>query len=499
MENVADHVVEAPVMAHPLELFIGGRWVKPATDARITVVSPITEEIIAEVAAASEADVNAAVAAARRAFDDGPWPRTSPAERAEKMRAIARALDRRGAALAQAWTAQIGVPSWMSDRSAASTNSVLDYYAEIAEGYAFEDVRETGAPQSKVAIVVREPVGVVAAIAPWNGPLSTMLAKVAPALAAGCTIVAKPAPESPIEAFLLAEAIEEVGLPDGVFNLLPADRTVSDLLVRHPGIDKVSFTGSSAVGKHIASICASRMARYTMELGGKSAAIVLDDMDPAKLGPLLSPHVTMLSGQVCANFSRVLVPRRRADDYVQSLSAAMAATKVGHPFDPGVMMGPLAMERQLDRVQGYIAKGVSEGARIASGGNRPRDMNRGYYIEPTVFTDVDNNMVIAREEIFGPVAAVIAYDNEEDAIRIANDSEFGLSGGVFTNDTDRAYAVARRIRTGNFTQNGRSLDGRIPFGGFKSSGYGREGGPEGIEPYLEVKAVFLPGRPSHLA
>lgn len=489
---------DMPSIAHPAELFIGGRWVKPASDRKLRLVNPANEEQFFEVAEAAPEDMKAAVEAARRAFDKGPWPRMTPADRAARIRDLARALERRIEALDKVWTAQIGVPVQLAKGASAGGPAILEYYANLAETYKFEDVRDSHGYQSKVAVVVREPVGVVAAIAPWNGPLMTMLAKVAPALAAGCTVICKPSPETPLEMFLFAEAAEEAGLPEGVINLLPADREVSDMLISHPGVDKVSFTGSTAAGLHIASVCASRMARFTMELGGKSAAIVLDDFDPAKLGPMLAPQVTMMCGQVCINYSRVLVPRARHDDYLESLATSMSEIAVGNPLDPANYMGPVAMKRQLERVEYYIEKGKSEGARIAAGGGRPAGLNRGYFIEPTVFANVDNNMTIAQEEIFGPVTAVIPYDNEEQAIEIANASEFGLSGGVYTEDTDRAYAVGRQIRTGHFTQNGREFDLTNPFGGFKKSGVGREGGPEGIEPYLEIKTIFLPQRPSHL-
>ncbi len=490
---------DQPVIAHPDKLFIGGEWVVPATGARLRLVNPANEEQFIAVAEASTADMNAAVAAARTAFDSGPWPRMTPGERAAMMRAIGAGLTRRAADLDKAWTAQIGTPVKIASGSARSGPALLDYYAALAEGYKFEDVRTSNGHASKVAVVAKEPVGVVAAVAPWNAPLMTMLSKVAPALAAGCTIICKPSPETPLEMFLLAEAVEEAGLPAGVINILPADREVSDQLIRHPDVDKVSFTGSTVAGLHIASVCASRMARFTMELGGKSAAIVLDDYDPGKLGPALAPLVTLMTGQVCINNSRVLVPRARHDAYVESLAAAMAAVKVGNPLEEGIAMGPLAMKRQMDRVRTYIEQGKAEGARLATGGGRPADLNQGYFVEPTVFTGVDNDMTIAREEIFGPVTAVIPYDSEEQAIEIANASDFGLSGAVYTDDTDRAYALARRIRAGHYTQNGREFDLTNPFGGFKKSGVGREGGPEGIEPYLEIKTVFLPEAPSHLA
>lgn len=485
-------------LSHPDKLFIDGRWQPTTSGQTLRLINPASEEQFFVVAEAGPEDVEAAVAAARQAFDQGPWPRMAPSERAQVMRRLAEALERRAPAVESAWICQIGAPLFMARGSATRASRVLDYYADLAERFLFEDVRPSGGMSSKHAVVVREPVGVVATIAPWNGPLATMITKVAPALAAGCTIVMKPSPESPLEAFLLCEAAEEAGLPDGVLNLLPAAREVSDMLVRHTGIDKVSFTGSTAAGLHIAQVCASRMARFTMELGGKSAVIVLEDFSPEELGPALAPLITVNTGQVCINYSRVLVPRHRESAYVESLAAAMTATVVGDPFDEAVTMGPLAMARQYERVTGYIGKGVAEGATLAVGGGRPAGLNRGYFVEPTVFANATNDMAIAREEIFGPVTAVIPYDSEEEAIAIANDSEFGLSGGIFTHDTDRAYAVGRRIRTGTFTQNGREFDQTNPFGGFKKSGVGRELGPEGLESCLEIKTIFLPELPSSL-
>jgi betaine-aldehyde dehydrogenase len=331
----------------------------------------------------------------------------------------------------------------------------------------------------------------VATIAPWNTPFATMAYKVAPALIAGCTIIMKPSPESPLEAFILAECAEAAGLPPGVLNLIPADRDVSDSLVRRPGVDKVSFTGSSAAGKRIASVCGERIARVTLELGGKSAAILLDDFDMAQAAQLLTPSLCLLSGQVCANLSRVLVPRRLQGDLLDALSANLRSIQVGDPRSPQTQMGPLAMRRQLERVQAYIAKGEAEGARLITGGKRPAHLNRGYFIEPTLFGNVDNNMTIAQEEIFGPVTSVIPYDDEAGAIRIANDSSFGLNGAVFTNDDDKAYRIARELRTGTVGQNGFKVDFSIAFGGFKQSGIGREGGVEGLLPYLETKTVVL--------
>lgn len=484
---------------HPDQLFIGGSWRSVASRNRLRPINPATELPLQDVVAAGPAEVDLAVEAARHAFDHGPWPRMKPSERAAAMRRLSAALVKRAAVLDACFLAQVGCASWMSTGFSARVAGLLDYYAALAEGYPFERVGPAQGVVCKTAVVVREAVGVVAAIAPWNGPLPSLVVKLAPALAAGCTVILKPSPETPMEAFILAEAAEEAELPPGVINLLPADREASDLLVRHPGVDKVAFTGSTAVGLHIAQVCASRMARYTMELGGKSAAIVLEDCDPATLGPRLAPLITLLSGQACINFSRVLVPRARHDDYVESLAAAMAAIKVGDPTDPATFMGPLAMQRHQAKVLSYIEQGVREGARLATGGGRPVGLDRGYFVEPTVFTGVSNDMVIAREEIFGPVTAVIPYDTEQEAIAIANASDFGLSGGVYTEDSDRAYAVARRIRTGTFTQNGREYDLTHPFGGFKKSGVGREGGTEGLEAYTETKSVFLQRAPTAAA
>ncbi|WP_292959853.1 aldehyde dehydrogenase [Novosphingobium sp. UBA1939] len=485
-------------VSNPDKLFIDGEWIAVEGKARLQPVNPATEQALQDVAAAGPVELEKAVAAARRAFDHGPWPRLSPADRSAAMRRLAAALRERGATADACWLGQVGVPRWMANGASAGAAGLLDMYAAMAETYPFERVAPAHGATCSTAVVVREAAGVVAAIAPWNGPLASLLVKLAPALAAGCTVILKPSPETPLEAFLLAEAVQEADLPAGVINLLPADREVSDLLVRHPGVDKVAFTGSTAVGLHIAQICAGRMARYTMELGGKSAAIVLDDYDPAALGPALAPLITLLCGQVCINFSRILVPRARHDACVESLVAAMKAVVVGNPEADTTMMGPLAMARHHRKVLSYVEQGIAEGARLATGGGRPPALDRGYFIEPTVFDHATNDMAIAREEIFGPVAAVIPYDSEEEAIAIANASEFGLSGGVFTQDTERAYAMARRIRTGTFTQNGREFDLTNPFGGFKKSGVGREGGVEGLEAFCETKTVFLPAVPRGL-
>jgi acyl-CoA reductase-like NAD-dependent aldehyde dehydrogenase len=343
------------------------------------------------------------------------------------------------------------------------------------------------------AYVVREPAGVVAAIAPWNAPLMIMINKVAPALVAGCCVVMKPAPETPLEAYLIAEAAEAAGLPDGVLNLVCAHREASDHLVRNPGVDKVSFTGSTAAGKHIAQVCGERVARCTLELGGKSAAIVLDDGDIALAAQTLAQTISMMSGQVCSTLSRAVVPRAKAGEFAEALAAALKALRVGNPYEPGVMMGPLAMKRQLERVQAYVARGQAEGATLVCGGGRPAGLDVGHYIEPTLFTNVSTKMSIAQEEIFGPVIATLAYDDEAEAVRIANDSPYGLFGAVFSQDKQHAYRVMRQIRTGAMSHNAFRMDPFLPFGGFKQSGIGREGGTAGLLGYTETKTILLAG------
>jgi aldehyde dehydrogenase (NAD+) len=296
----------------------------------------------------------------------------------------------------------------------------------------------------------------------------------------------------------MAEIMAEIGLPKGVFNVVMADREVSELLVRHPGVDKVTFTGSSAAGKRIASLCGERIARCTLELGGKSAGIILDDYDLGKAAQSIAGSARMMTGQVCSSLTRIIVSRSRHDELLDAMGAAFSAIKVGDPFDRTMQMGPLAMKRQRDRVEMYIAKGKAEGATVATGGGRPKHLDRGYFVEPTVFGNVNNNMTIAREEIFGPVVSVIPADREEQAIAIANDTVFGLNASVFTNDSDRAYAIAREIRAGTVGHNGFKTDFTIAFGGFKQSGLGREGGTEGLLPFLEAKTVILDSPPSHL-
>jgi acyl-CoA reductase-like NAD-dependent aldehyde dehydrogenase len=339
-------------------------------------------------------------------------------------------------------------------------------------------------------------VGVVGAIIPWNGPVGLIAYKVAPALLAGCTVILKASPEAPGEAYIFAEIAEAIGLPPGVINVVTADREVSELLVTDPRVDKITFTGSTAAGRRIASLCGERIARVTLELGGKSAAVILDDYDISTAAAGITGRACMMTGQVCSSLTRIVVGRDRHDDLVEALSESFSKIQVGSAFDPKSGMGPLAMERQRDRVEGYIAKGIEQGATLATGGHRPEGLDRGWFIEPTVFGNVDNAYTIAQEEIFGPVLSVIPADDEQDAINIANDTVYGLNNSVFTNDAERAYEVARQLRSGTVGQNSFRTDFGIAFGGFKQSGLGREGGREGLLPFLEPKTIILDEEPS---
>lgn len=482
-------------IAHPEALYIGGAWVPPHSGRLIDLVSPDTEQIVARVAEACETDMDHAVAAARRAFDDGPWSTTAPAERIAVFRRMIDHLEARVPELARAWTAQMGGLASFATPMHAGSVAALRQIAGFAENFAFVEQRPSQA--AACALVVHEPVGVVAAIAPWNGPFGIMANKVAYALLTGCTVIMKPSPETPLEAYVIAEAAEAAGVPPGVVNLVPAHREASDHLVCNPGVDKVSFTGSTLAGKRIATVCAGRMARCTLELGGKSAAIVRDDFATADAARLLTGTITMLSGQVCAMLSRVIVPRHRHDELAEAIAGAMREVHIGHSDDPATQLGPLAMKRQLERVESYIAEG-RQTADLVTGGGRPAHCNRGYFIEPTLFANVDNASRIAQEEIFGPVLSLVPADDEEHAIRIANDSNYGLNGSVLTHDADAAWRIGRRIRTGGFGQNGLRMDFGLPFGGFKQSGIGREGGPEGLQPYLEMKTMLLDAVPASL-
>jgi aldehyde dehydrogenase (NAD+) len=475
------------------QIYIGGEWVDPEGSGTIDVVSAHSEEVIGRVPDATPADMDRAVAAARHAFDHGPWPHLDPAERAAGIARLSAAIQARAQEIADTISQENGSPKqWSIMGQVFSATMVLDTYAGIAPGYQWVDDR-AGALGAPVR-VRRAPVGVVAGIIPWNVPLFIAALKLGPALAAGCPIVLKPAPETPLDGYLLADAVREADLPPGVVNVVAAGRETGEHLVRHPGIDKVSFTGSTAVGRHIGAICGEHLKRCTLELGGKSAAIVLDDwqIDDAALGNLVMSGL-MNNGQVCGAQSRILVSRRRHDELVDALAAAVGAMKTGDPLEDDTVIGPLVARRQQERVKGFLDAGRSAGARAVVGGGIPEHLDTGWYVEPTVFVDVTNDMPIAREEIFGPVLSVIAYDDEAEAVAIANDSDYGLCGSVWTADAEHGAAVAAQVRTGVVAINSAMiLDFNAPFGGFKASGIGRELGPEGIAPYTEYQSIILP-------
>lgn len=475
------------------KLFIGGEWVESTAKGTIDVTSPHTEEVIGRVRDATPADMDRAVAAARDAFDRGPWPRMSPEERAAGIERFVAALSARAEPIADTISSENGSPKkWSLMGQVFSAVMVLNTYAGLTRTYTWSDDRAgaLGAPIT----VRRAPVGVVAGIIPWNVPLFISALKLGPAMAAGCPIILKPSPETPLDGYMLAEAVAEADLPPGVINVVAAGRETGEHLVRHAGIDKVSFTGSTAVGRYIGAICGEQLKRCTLELGGKSAAIVLDDwvIDDAALTNLVDSGL-MNNGQVCGAQSRILVSAKRYDEVVEALAAKVGSLKVGDPLDADTDIGPLVAQRQQARVKGFLDAGRSGGARAVAGGGVPADLDQGWYIEPTVFADVTNDMMIAREEIFGPVLSVIKYSDEAEAVAIANDSDYGLCGSVWTADADHGVEVAAQVRTGVVAVNSSMiLDFNAPFGGFKSSGIGRELGPEGIAPYTEYQTIIRP-------
>ena len=470
--------------------YIGGQWVAPAGSGTIDVVSPHTEEVIGRVPDGTAADMDRAVAAARDAFDNGPWPQMDPADRAAAVGRLADLYAARLGDFAEIITEEMGSPITFSQLAQApQPQMMLSYFADLGKTFTWEDER----PGMFGPVTVRrEPVGVVAAIVPWNVPQFTIMTKLPAALVAGCTVVVKPAPETPLDSYLLAELIEQADLPPGVVNIVPAGREVGEHLVSHADVDKVAFTGSTAAGRRIGSICGQQLKRCSLELGGKSAAIILDDADLAATMGWLQMASLMNNGQACVAQTRILAPRSRYDETVDALSGMVAGLAVGDPSDPATQVGPLVAKRQQDRVEGYITAGQDEGAKVVTGGSRASGQDRGWYVAPTVFADVDPAMRIAREEIFGPVLAVIPYEDEAHAIKIANDSDYGLAGTVWTADVEHGMQIARRVRTGTYGVNMYMIETCAPFGGYKASGIGRELGPEGLMSYLEYKSIASP-------
>ena len=467
------------------KFYINGQWVVPNGTDKITVIDPSTEEVCGEVPAGNSADVDAAVVAAREAFKT--WSVTSAAERSELIGKLAEKITENMNRIGELCALELGTPLPTSIAMHGGLGiGVMTSYKDVP----FEMEKEETIGNS---LVIKEPIGVCGFITPWNFPLHQVVAKVAPALAAGCTMILKPSSDTPLTAYFFAELIDEVGIPAGVFNLVTgAGRTVGEAMCVHPGIDMISLTGSTEAGQRVGALAADSIKRVCLELGGKSAAVVLPDANVAEAAAKVAGGICGNSGQVCAALSRLIVPRAQQDEAVAAAKAAVAGVVVGPAFDEGVMMGPVASKSQLDSVTGYIQKGIDEGATLVTGGTAPPEgRNTGYFVQPTIFSDVRNDMVIAQEEIFGPVLAIIPYDTEQEAIDIANDSIFGLAGAVYSGDDEKAKSVARQMRTGQVSVNGGAFNVAAPFGGYKLSGNGRELGAHGLTEYVEIKSLQL--------
>ncbi|MET8903911.1 aldehyde dehydrogenase [Streptomyces sp. NPDC003236] len=471
-------------------LFIGGEWVAPSTDEKLTVLSPYTEKTIATIPMGVEADIDRAVAAAREAFDNGPWPRMSLAERSEVMRRLSDEMRANERVMAELVSAEMGTPIQHSvPIQAQRPRLIVDQMIELAQSYPFEEIRE--APSGR-ALVHRRPTGVLGAIVPWNAPHLITIMKLAPALLAGCTMVVKSAPDAPLNQYLFAEMAQRAGLPAGVLNIVSGDRPASEHLVSHPGVDTISFTGSTGVGKSIAAVCAGLLRPVTLELGGKSASVILDDADVESTVDTVLHGALRSNGEVCTAKTRIVLPRRLSSRFVDALAAKVSALKIGDPLDPEVYFGPLVSTLHRDRVEGMIATAVQEGAVPIIGGGRPKGLETGWFVEPTIFTNVTRAMNIAQEEVFGPVLSVLEYDTEEEALAIANDSRYGLSGAVFSSDPMRATRFATRIETGMTEVNGCPAGLAAPFGGVKDSGLGYELGLEGFDEFVEINSIGIP-------
>ena len=467
------------------KLFIGGKWIDSAGSKMIDVVNPTTEEVIGRVAEGTPEDVDKAVAAAKAAFET--WSQTTKEERAKYLQAIAGQLATRQEEIATTITSEVGMPLKLS-RMIQAGLPLMTFSSMPAILASTEFEEQVGS-----SLVVKEPVGIVGCITPWNYPLHQIAAKVAPALAAGCTVVLKPSAVAPLNAFILAEAIEAAGLPAGVFNLVTGrGSVVGEAIVSHEDVDMISFTGSTRAGKRIGELASQDIKRVALELGGKSPNVILDDADLERAVTDGVAKCFLNSGQTCSALTRMIVPRSRLADAEKIAAKAAETFNVGDPFDDESRLGPLVSETQLELVRGYIKKGVEEGAKLVTGGAEPPEgTSRGYFVQPTVFSDVTSDMTIAQEEIFGPVLAIIPFDDEDDAVRIANDTVYGLAGGVWSGDPERAKSVARRIRTGQVEINGGAFNVMAPFGGYKHSGHGRELGKFGLEEFLETKSLQL--------
>ena len=474
-------------------IYIGGQWVAPSSASKIAIQSPATGERVGSVIAAAERDIDRAVAAARAAFDDpSGWSNWEPADRAAVLNEFARQYQLAAQDMVRTVCQQNGMPiSQAALLEGAVPGMLLTYYAGLIEELPASETRQT--PMGTRTLVSHVPVGVVAAITPWNVPQTQAAFKYVPALAAGCTVVLKPSPETPLDALLLAEIAEKAGLPAGVLNVLPGGADIGRALVASAGVDKVSFTGSTSAGREVASTCGRLLRPATLELGGKSAAVILDDpgLDLNEFADRLFAATLFNTGQMCFASTRILAPRRRYDEVVEFCTAMARSLAIGDPLDPNTQIGPLVSSAQQQKVERYIQQGLADGGTVTTGGRRPPHLPQGHFIEPTIFAGLDNNSAVAREEIFGPVLTVIAYDDEDDAIRIANDSEYGLGGTVWSPDHDHAVAVATRIHSGTVGINHYLPDITAPYGGMKNSGIGRELGPEGLRGFQHAKSIFM--------
>lgn len=471
-------------MSHHTQFYINGQWVEPKGQGSVDVVNPATEEVVATIALGNHEDVDLAVSAARKAFDS--YSQTSREERIAILERIIAVFQKRMGDVADAISQEMGAPAKLAKMAQAPSG--LGHFAvalEVLKGYEFEE-------QIGNTMVVKEPIGVCGLITPWNWPMNQLTCKVAPAIATGCTMVLKPSEVAPLSALLLAEILDEAGVPAGVFNLVNGDGpTVGAAMSGHRGIDMMSFTGSTGAGRHVMKNSAETIKRVALELGGKSANILLDDVNFEKMVAHGVMSCMNNTGQSCNAPTRMLVPNSRMDEVVAIAQAVAAKVKPGDPNAEDTVIGPVASKAQWTKIQDLITKGIEEGAKVIAGGpGRPEGLNKGYFVKPTVFANVNNEMTIAREEIFGPVLSIIGYENEDDAVRIANDTQYGLSGYVSSGDLGRARKVARRIRTGMVHINGAPLDNRAPFGGYKESGNGREWGHHGFEDFLEIKSIF---------
>jgi aldehyde dehydrogenase (NAD+) len=482
------------------QLFIDGQYVESSGDATTVVVNPATEEQLGVVPEGTVADARRAVAAARKAFDEGPWGRSTPRERAKVLGAMADILTRRYPELVELNIAEAGSIRPLAEflQVGVPIEHMRDFAERLLYKYDFETpqmpyVGAGGMAGIGQGIVQREAIGVASLITPYNFPLFLNVFKLAPALAAGCTVILKPAPNTPLEALILGEIADEAGLPSGVLNIVTGGIEASAELTTNPAVDMVSFTGSDAVGRRVYTQASDTLKRVVLELGGKSANIVFEDTDLEKALPHIVMNFTIHAGQGCSLQTRTLVHESIFDDVVNGVKAALDHIKVGNPADPTVTMGPLISEAQRSRVEALIKVGLDEGGQIAYGGGRPAGLDKGFYVEPTVFVDLDNSKTLARQEVFGPVSVILPFKDDEEAIKIANDSDFGLGGGVWSKDPVRALNAARRIRTGQVTINGGGgggLSPYSPFGGYKHSGIGREWGTAGMEEYLQTKSII---------